>query len=176
MNARGTLVDSKTARFERLLPGPIERVYAFLTTNEGLSTWLGIGDIEPRVGAKVALGMLPGDQDAPKQTEPHITGEVLKAQPPHLLSFTWLAKRPSAEYADAATHVSVVTFELQPEGEQVRLTLTHEPILPEYRSRTLGGWHALLDTLQARLEGREPEPFMDVFQRLHPEYERQVGG
>ncbi|MBD0322872.1 MAG: SRPBCC domain-containing protein [Aldersonia sp.] len=48
-----TLVTPDTLRIERELPGPIERVWAFLTESDKRKTWMGAGDIEMRVGGKV---------------------------------------------------------------------------------------------------------------------------
>jgi uncharacterized protein YndB with AHSA1/START domain len=37
----GQVIDGDAVRFERLLPGLIERVWDFLTKPEHLATWLG---------------------------------------------------------------------------------------------------------------------------------------
>jgi uncharacterized protein YndB with AHSA1/START domain len=37
----GQVIHGDAVRFERLLPGPIERVWDFLTKPEHLATWLG---------------------------------------------------------------------------------------------------------------------------------------
>lgn len=51
-----------------------------------------------------------------------------------------------------------VTIELEPDGDEVHLVLTHRPILlKEYEGRTMMGWHTLLDGLVAVAAGREPE-------------------
>ena len=46
MNDYGELLDKNTVRFERLLPGPIERVWAFLTESDKRAQWLCGGDVE----------------------------------------------------------------------------------------------------------------------------------
>jgi len=66
----------------------------------------------------------------------------------------------------------MLSFELEQKGQDVLLTLTHQRIAPEFRYKVLAGWHALLDILQARLEGKQIAPFMTIFQRLETEYER----
>jgi hypothetical protein len=55
MNDFGKIVDSSTVRFERLLPGPIERVWDHLTKPEFLATWLAVGQMDARVGGRVEL-------------------------------------------------------------------------------------------------------------------------
>ena len=52
----GEILDAGTIRFERLLPGPIERVWAFLTESEKRKLWLAAGDFELRPGGKLARG------------------------------------------------------------------------------------------------------------------------
>jgi uncharacterized protein YndB with AHSA1/START domain len=51
----GQVIDGDAVRFERLLPGPIERVWDFLTKPEHLATWLGEAHFEGRAGGFVEL-------------------------------------------------------------------------------------------------------------------------
>ena len=53
MNDYGVLTAPDTLRLERLLPGPIERVWQYLTESDKRATWLAAGDVEQRVGGKV---------------------------------------------------------------------------------------------------------------------------
>ncbi|MEZ4619140.1 MAG: SRPBCC domain-containing protein [Caldilineaceae bacterium] len=55
MDEFGTLVDAHTVRFERLLPGPIERVWAYLTEPQFLRTWLADSTMDLRIGGAVEL-------------------------------------------------------------------------------------------------------------------------
>ena len=48
-----TALDGLVARLERLLPGPIERVWAYVTESDKRATWLAGGEMELRVGGKV---------------------------------------------------------------------------------------------------------------------------
>jgi uncharacterized protein YndB with AHSA1/START domain len=162
MSDLGTLVDSRTVRFERRVSGPIGIVWAYLTQDQYLKTWLGSGIVEQKVGGRVEI----------HNDGPPITGEVLRCEAPRMLSYTWMVRMPDT---GAPSPESVVTFELAPTDGQVRLTLTHRPILPDFVTRTLGGWHTLLAILEARLASEEPEPFMTIFERAHPEYERMYG-
>ena len=50
MTENGEFGKAAMVRFERTLPGPIERVWEFLTTPERLPLWFGHGTIEPRAG------------------------------------------------------------------------------------------------------------------------------
>jgi hypothetical protein len=50
MNEYGQVIDKGTVRFERLLPGPVERVWQYLTDSQLRGTWLATGPMEPRAG------------------------------------------------------------------------------------------------------------------------------
>jgi len=43
MSEFGVLTEARTIRFQRLLPGPIERVWAFLTESDKRGRWLASG-------------------------------------------------------------------------------------------------------------------------------------
>ena len=55
MSEYGIVTEAGAVRFERLLPGPIERVWAYLTEPEKRGTWLAAGPMELRVGGRVEL-------------------------------------------------------------------------------------------------------------------------
>ena len=55
MNDYGVLTEPGTVRIQRMLPGPIERVWAYLTESEKRRTWLASGEMEPQVGGQVHL-------------------------------------------------------------------------------------------------------------------------
>jgi uncharacterized protein YndB with AHSA1/START domain len=156
-----------TIRFTRRLPGPIHRVWSFLTDGERLATWLTkSGSVPQQVGASFVLRMA-GDDEMPERdgAEAMTYGTVRVYDPPHALEYTWGVKKP-----DGALLESVVRFELATDGEEVGLTLTHTGVIPGFESRTLGGWHSLLDTLHARLDNREPAPFMEAFRAIEETY------
>ena len=55
MDKYGKVLSPDTIRFERLLPGPIERVWAYLTEPEKRAQWLAGGAMEGHVGGAVRL-------------------------------------------------------------------------------------------------------------------------
>ena len=66
-------------RFERLLPGPIENVWTYLTDARKRGEWLASGPMDPRVGGKVALrfkhaDLSPNQAPAPEHTKEKIAG------------------------------------------------------------------------------------------------------
>ena len=100
MNEYGELLDESTVRFERLLKGPIERVWAYLTESDKRARWLCGGDVETASGGHVDMHFhnvsLSSDGDIPrpekyKEMSERISfeGEVKRCEPPHVLEHTW---------------------------------------------------------------------------------------
>ena len=171
MNEYGTILESGAIRFERLLPGPVEHIWSYLTESDKRSRWLASGAVEPRVGGQVELHFVHASLSPHKEAVPEkyrhcecgvgFTAEVTRFEPPRLLSHTW---------ADG----SEVTFELTPQGEQVLLVLTHRRLAPSEKLSVAGGWHTHLDILVDHLDGKAPRPFWSTHTRLEAEYERRL--
>src|SRR5262245_61628380 len=53
--AYGVVVEPGTVRFERLVPGPVERVWSYLIDDDKRSQWFAFGSMEPRVGGRLEL-------------------------------------------------------------------------------------------------------------------------
>jgi len=68
------------------------------------------------------------------------TGEYLEIVRPTRLVFTFAVPKFSAQ-------VTKVTVEIVRTGLACELTLKHENVLPEWASKTQGGWRMILDTL-----------------------------
>lgn len=178
MSAYGKPINETTVRFERLLPGPIERVWSYLTDPQKRAEWFAGGETEiTRPGPLDFIfdhrNLTTPDDKPPKKHEKHAGEmrfeiEVLKVEPPRLLVWGW---------QDPDATASEVRIELAPRGDKVLLTLTESKLAT--RERLLGnsaGWHAHLDILQARLEGRTPPPFWATHTRLEGEYEKRAAG
>jgi uncharacterized protein YndB with AHSA1/START domain len=171
MNDYGTILEAGAIRFERLLPGPIERVWAYLTESDKRGKWLATGAVQPWVGGGVELHFRHADLSPQKEAIPekyrqyengaNFTAEVTRWEPPRLLSHSW---------ADG----SEVTFELTEQGEGVLLVLTHRRLTPAEMQSVAGGWHTHLGILVDHLNGRTPQPFWSTHARLESEYERRV--
>ena len=69
MNRPVTMIEPGTVKLERLLPGPIERVWTYITESDKRAKWLAAGEFDLRVGGKIRLefdnSRLSGDKDAP---------------------------------------------------------------------------------------------------------------
>jgi len=171
----GIITEAGAIRFERLLPGPIERVWAYITDSSKRATWLAEGPMELRPGGTVQMTWRNSELAGPDEVMPEkyakneghsMKGEVLEADPPRRLVYTW---------PDASGDASEVSFELAERGDKVLLILTHRKL----GRRGLmvgvgGGWHSHLAVLEARLEGRDPPPFWPMVERLAREYEARV--
>ncbi len=163
-------------RILRTLPGPVERLWQYLTDPEKRARWFAGGPMEPKTGGKMELFFRHKDI-APSETPPaeyaHVQdpgftmpGTILRWDPPRVLSYTF-------------SDDSDVTFELIPQGDTgktVLLILTHRSRgtdLPEVGNYA-GGWHTHLAILIALLEGKTPPGFWATHARLKAHYEKQL--
>jgi uncharacterized protein YndB with AHSA1/START domain len=171
MSDYGTVIGPGAVRFQRLLPGPIERVWEYITDSEKRATWLAAGPMELKPGARFELHfkhseLSPHQEETPEKYRSMEGGatfgaEITACEPPRLLSHTW---------GEAFGAASEVTYELKPQGSSVLLVLTHRRLDREGMLEVSGGWHAHLDILQARINGQTPPPFWKTHARLEREY------
>lgn len=171
----GTSPEAGTVRLERMLPGPIERVWAYLTESEKRGKWFASGPMELRPGGSIKFlfenSKLASDSEpVPEKWKGAegmtSTGRVIRCEPPRVLSYTWFE-----EYGDE----SEVTFELTEHDEEVLLVLTHRRL----RNRkemvdVAGGWHVHVGILIDVLNGRQPKPFWSRLQQLEAEYDKRL--
>ena len=76
-----------------------------------------------------------------------VVGTIVESVPPKRLVNTW--REPGK---DAAQEESRVTFDIEPHGEIVRLTVTHENLTESDRAEVACGWPAVLSNLKSMLE------------------------
>ena len=55
IHADGALSEPATLTIQRFLPGPIERIWAYLTESDLRRRWLAAGQMEMKVGAPFEL-------------------------------------------------------------------------------------------------------------------------
>jgi uncharacterized protein YndB with AHSA1/START domain len=165
----GTSPEQATVRLERMLPGPIERVWAYLTDSEKRETWLASGVFDLRVGGRADLHFdhsnITSEKYPDGKGKHDSPGKITRIEPPRLLSFTFGAAGPESE----------VTFELRPEGKGVLLTITHVRLAN--RNTMIGvasGWDVHVGILEDRLNGETPRPFWSNHARLKKEYEARL--
>ena len=169
MDNYGVLIEPATLRIERLLPGPIDRIWAFLTQSDLRRQWLAAGDMPMNVGGEfelvwrnAELSDEPGGRPASFPEEHRMQGRITELNPPRKLGISWGS-------------TGGVTFELEPRGNQVLLTLTHHRVTERATLLNVSaGWHAHLDTLVARTAGDSPAPFWPAWNRLKEEYDSRL--
>lgn len=150
----------KSIRFQHLLPGPIDKVWEHIS--KPTKDWLATASIELRRGGTVDLYFDSEEVPERKEGGAHIIGVVTECAPPTVLAYTW---------NDADHPVSSdVRFELEAEGEQVRLFVVHAGLAADAVTRCTAGWQAHISLLVSVLNGVVPKPFPAVYrelQRLH---------
>jgi uncharacterized protein YndB with AHSA1/START domain len=169
LDAYGVLTEPATLTIQRLLPGPIERVWAYLTESDLRRQWLAAGQMEMKIGAPFEFVWRnneltdPSGQRPPGFADEHrMQSRITELDPPHRLAFDWGSN-------------GEVAFELAPQGSEVLLTVIHRR-LPDRATmlKVSAGWHMHLDMLVARATGNTPEPFWDGWSRLRQDYDRRI--
>lgn len=169
LDAYGALTEPATLTIQRFLPGPVERVWAYLTESDLRRKWLASGEMELKAGAPFKLVWRndeltdpPGQRPSGFPEEHSMQSRIIELDPPRKLVIAW------GEHGE-------VSFELEPKGEKVLLTLVHRRV-PDRATLLMvaAGWHMHLDILVARATGEEPETFWDGWTRLKNEYDRRL--
>lgn len=171
LDAYGVLTEPTTLTIQRHLPGPIERVWSYLTESDRRRLWLAAGPMEMVQGGAFdfvwrndELTDPPGQRPDGFGAEHRMQGTITEIDPPRRLAITWGS-------------TGGVTFDLAPAGQRVLLTVTHHRVTdPTILLRVSAGWHAHLDLLAARLSGQEPTPYWDAWSRLERDYARRLQG
>ena len=164
MSYDGVFLDNSTVRFERLLPGPIERVWDYLTKSEYLATWLASAEADWRPGGEIALNFTFSAHD--DCSDSICKGIVEDYDPPRLLSYSWREFDSQGREKPA----SIVRFELSSAGDDVRLVLTHRKLSAEEMAGFGAGWDSHLHYLAARLAGKQVKPFGEIFEAALAHY------
>ncbi len=147
-----------TVRLERILAAPPERVWDFLTKAELRRTWFMGGDDTPGAGEEFELFVDHdnlSDDDVPYPAEyaaskgARMSEKVIRSEPPRLLETTFGSGKNGT-----------VTYELECEGGNTRLTITHRGIVSPTGVQDFGGgWNSHMIVLQERLAGRGVQDF-----------------
>jgi uncharacterized protein YndB with AHSA1/START domain len=166
----GIASEPGTFRIERILPGPIERVWAYLTEPEKRRKWFAAGSMDLRVGGRVDLQfrfpeLTTEETPANRDDSCEVPGRISECDPPRLLSYTW------GDGLDA----SEVTFELTPQqNNAVLLVITHRRLGDVGKMISVAsGWHTHVNILADRIHGRRPRAFWATKARLEEQYRKQ---
>lgn len=166
---RGTLSDGHTLRMQRRLPGPIERVWSYLTDSDLRRQWLASGTMTLRPGASFELvwrndELSNSAAERPEgfSTESRATCQLVEVEAPRRMRYIWPG-------------VGEVSIDLEAVDGEVMLTLTHRQLVGDRLILNVcAGWHAHLVLLAAHLEGNEPPSLWSTWKRLRMDYEEQL--
>ncbi|MDT0446264.1 SRPBCC family protein [Streptomyces johnsoniae] len=125
-------------RFERRIGHPPQRVWDALADPAQRARWMPGVTLATSPDAPVRFDF--GDEGG-------ADGRVVAADPPRSLEHTWQWPGEPA---------AVVRWEITPEGDGSLLVLLHRPLAAEPAVHYCTGWHAMLDGLEAHLDGVEP--------------------
>ena len=168
-DVRGTLADGNTLRMQRRLPGPIERVWSYLTDSDLRRQWLASGTMTLRPGASFEL-LWRNDELSKSATErpegfsaeSRATCRFVEVEPPRRMRYLWPG-------------VGEVSIELEAVDDEVMLTLTHRQLIGDRLILNVcAGWHAHLILLAAHLEGHQPPSLWSTWKRVRKDYEEQL--
>ncbi len=128
-----------------------EQVWQALTTAEFSRKYFSgfAVELQEKVGGRFVVRAPDGSE--------HITGEVMVCEPPKRLSVTFNVTWPGLVEALGET---LVTYEIEPAGDAVRLTMTEagdRELDDDINSGGRTGWPAILSGLKSLLEtGKAP--------------------
>ncbi|MEX2530017.1 MAG: SRPBCC domain-containing protein [Gemmatimonadota bacterium] len=137
--------DTHDLRMERRLEAPVERVWEALTARDWIPRWYGPGndfeievlEWECRVGGGYRVAMHAGE-------ETHTCyGTFRTVEPRRRVAYTWAWEgQPPMD--------TLVTFQIQPDGDSTQLIFTHEGFpAEEAREQHQQGWTGSLEQLAA---------------------------
>jgi uncharacterized protein YndB with AHSA1/START domain len=142
---------------EIVVEAPLPRVFEALTNSAQLLQWWGA---EPSVETRLwQMDARPGGKwrmecsgknglSVNGVTEFEVHGEIIEFSPPRLLVYTWIAN-----WHKDPKRGTVVSWELQPQGNSTLVKVTHSGLADEAVCRRdySGGWPGVLDLLQKYL-------------------------
>ncbi|QWF79343.1 SRPBCC domain-containing protein [Amycolatopsis sp. CA-230715] len=125
-------------RFERVLAHPREKVWRALTESEHLRAWFPADpDLTGPAGEKVVFRLTAFPEHEPT------SGEIVVSDPPSTLEYTWGGETLRFELTERDGGCLLVFTDVFPSHEGVEA------------NEMIGAWHAALEVLEARLDGRE---------------------
>jgi uncharacterized protein YndB with AHSA1/START domain/DNA-binding transcriptional ArsR family regulator len=137
-----TMADRPSYVYVTYIESSAERVWEALTDADLTAQYWGHSNVSDwHVGSPWKHERLDGSGIA------DVIGTVLTSEPPHRLSMTFDA--PGDMSAEGST---VVTFEIDPYHEIVRLTVTHEGVTDGIWEAVSSGWPAVCANLKSLLE------------------------
>ena len=157
----------RRVQVQRVVDAPIERVWDAITKADQVRQWWAAGEIDPREGGRVKLGM---DSDDCGDEDLELDGRIKVFLPPHVFEFTW------NEAYDPA--MGLVRFDLvELDANKTQITLIN--IVPAKDVLyAAAGWHQIVERLGDYFDngGSSAVPEDDGrLQELHSLYAAVVG-
>lgn len=146
--AEDAMTDKPTCVYVTYIRSTPERVWEALTDADLTASYWGHSNVSDwRVGSSWEHRRTDGSGIA------DVVGTVVESVAPTRLVTTW------AEPGDDQPDPSVVTFDIRPHGDIVRLTVTHENLRDDAeRDEAASGWAAVLSNLKSLIETGSPLP------------------
>jgi uncharacterized protein YndB with AHSA1/START domain/DNA-binding transcriptional ArsR family regulator len=138
--AEETMTDKPSFVYVTYIESTPERVWDALTDPDMTAQYWGHSNVSEdwRPGSRWEHLRTDGSGIA------DVTGEVVESNRPHRLVTTW--------------ETSTVTFDIEPYGDIVRLTVTHDDLADGEHADAAAGWAAVLSNLKSLLETGHPLP------------------
>lgn len=122
------------------IEAPPSAVYDYLTTNEGMTSWMGdFADLDPRAGGRFAVNIAGHP----------VRGEFVLVEPAKRIVVTW----GFAGDDDLPPGASTVEFSLTPIERGTRVDLVHSGLPDEFEGIS-DGWDHFVPRLAAAVTGQ----------------------
>ena len=149
-NSLATINEEYCIDIEREYAFPVDRVWAAISTGEGISAWMKYeATLERRIGGRIFVDF---------KSEVNLEGVVCEWEPERVFAYTW--------------GLSVVRWVLEPSEGGTRLRFTNSHVTPDILMGFAAGWHAFIDHLGPYLAGKTVE---DRYEKLMKIYGDQYG-
>ncbi len=156
-------------KITRTLPGPIDRVWDYLTKSELRQKWMASGIMGNTEGSVCELVWRNDDLTDSENSNPSLRPEnfpethkmeveIIKINAPNYLAISWGS-------------TGGVVFELKEQGKDVILSIVHSRVLDKSIVLNISaGWHTHINILEIVLRGQKRPPFWENWLKLRAEY------
>ena len=141
------------------IAAPPERVFQALVDEKKVMQWWTSDEcqiesfsLEPRTGGRWIYNTKSSKLSVNGVSQFHCEGEILEYDPPHVLSYTWIAN-----WHDRPVQRTVVRWEVAPSNGGTLVRVTHSGLaeLPVARKDYFGGWPGVLAGLKHFVESQK---------------------
>lgn len=172
MTSKAIMTGPMRLEIRRVLNGPIDRVWEYLTDGNLRKLWFCGGTTAAEPGGAITFAfdhrLLSTTGPPEKYADSEVVdmgGQVLVVEKPTKLKFTW-----NEMHVDGSSTVTILLKDL---GDKTELHLIHEDLVPEIQPGVQAGWHAHLDLLLDLMNGEPVRDFWIHFNALEATYEAE---